>query len=625
MTAGTPLSFCEALEGGRGGDFKIWGATGWPQLGAEGGGMVAGGGARGELRAAAGALRARGMHRASRWAAEQLMGLPPPAAGGGGGGSGSGFPGGLAAAGDEEACALAFFDNQEYQRAAHCLEGVAGEGEWPVAPCLRLHALYLAGEKRREEEETELAGPLGPAAVGNAEAPALERAIAVLLKGGRRPDPFLNYLRGTLLLDLGRRDEARECLLASVRVFPCNWSAWAGLLPLFERVPEEGEPANDEEGPLPEHWMADFFRAALSLELQSNERAMEYLEGLKARFPRSDHVKAQLATAKYNLRLFDEAQQMFLELREKSPHRMEGMDTYSNILYVKEDYAGLSHLAHHAMRTSKFKPETCCIVGNYYSLRMMHEKAVQYFQRALKLNKRYLSAWTLMGHEYVEMKRTEAAIEAYRRAVEINPRDYRAWYGMGQTYEVLHMPHYALHYFRQATRLRPNDARFWCAMGQCYQSEQLNLLDKAVACYQNAERQGDREGIALAKLAELHERRGNMERAYQYHLKNLERLGASGAGGGELVNTLRFLAQFCAETGSLAEAEDYCMRLLDFGGNHREEAKMLLRDIRLHLQPHAEQPGTPEQADPDDDSSGGMDMDTGMDMSPDGSELSYSG
>ena len=78
-----------------------------------------------------------------------------------------------------------------------------------------------------------------------------------------------------------------------------------------------------------------------------------------------------------------------------------------------------------------------------------------------------------------------------------------------------------------------------------------------------------------AKLAELHERRGNMERAYRYHLKNLERLGANGAGGGELVNTLRFLAQHCAETGNLGEAEGYCMRLLDFGGNHREEAKML--------------------------------------------------
>lgn len=54
--------------------------------------------------------------------------------------------------------------------------------------------------------------------------------------------------------------------------------------------------------------------------------------------------------------------------------------------------------------------------GNYYSLRSQHEKAALYFQRALKLNPRYLGAWTLMGHEYMEMKNTSAAIQAYRWA-----------------------------------------------------------------------------------------------------------------------------------------------------------------------------------------------------------------
>lgn len=43
-----------------------------------------------------------------------------------------------------------------------------------------------------------------------------------------------------------------------------------------------------------------------------------------------------------------------------------------------------------------------------------HERAVTYFQRALKLNKRLLSAWTLMGHEYLELKNTTAAVHAYR-------------------------------------------------------------------------------------------------------------------------------------------------------------------------------------------------------------------
>lgn len=57
------------------------------------------------------------------------------------------------------------------------------------------------------------------------------------------------------------------------------------------------------------------------------------------------------------------------------------------------------------------------VSGNYYSLRGDHQKAVVYFQRALKLNPYYLSAWTLMGHEFMEMKNTNAAIHSYRQAI----------------------------------------------------------------------------------------------------------------------------------------------------------------------------------------------------------------
>ena len=84
------------------------------------------------------------------------------------------------------------------------------------------------------------------------------------------------------------------------------------------------------------------------------------------------------------------------------PHRIEGIDAYSNILYVKEDFAKLAHLAHRISNTNKYTPETCCVIGNYYSLKQQHEKAVTYFRRALRLNRDYLSAWTLLGHEYTE-------------------------------------------------------------------------------------------------------------------------------------------------------------------------------------------------------------------------------
>lgn len=55
--------------------------------------------------------------------------------------------------------------------------------------------------------------------------------------------------------------------------------------------------------------------------------------------------------------------------------------------------------------------------GNYYSLKGQHEKAVTYFLKALRLDRRCLSAWTLMGHEFVELKNPGAAVESYRQAV----------------------------------------------------------------------------------------------------------------------------------------------------------------------------------------------------------------
>lgn len=124
-----------------------------------------------------------------------------------------------------------------------------------------------------------------------------------------------------------------------------------------------------------------------------------------------------------------------------------------------------------------------------------------------------------MGHEFMEMKNTPAvaqlnlrddriveAIDAYRTAVTINQRDYRAWYGLGQTYELLSLHYYALFYYRRAMLLRPEDARMWCAMAQCY--DLMGRRAEALRCYEKAHRCGDRERMALPRLAKLHKELG---------------------------------------------------------------------------------------------------------------------
>ena len=68
-------------------------------------------------------------------------------------------------------------------------------------------------------------------------------------------------------------------------------------------------------------------------------------------------------------------QDLFEDLIARDEFQLEGMQVYSHILYIREDFAALSHLAHKAVLVDKYRHETCCIIGNYYSLKQQHHKA----------------------------------------------------------------------------------------------------------------------------------------------------------------------------------------------------------------------------------------------------------
>jgi anaphase-promoting complex subunit 8 len=317
-----------------------------------------------------------------------------------------------------------------------------------------------------------------------------------------------------------------------------------------------------------------------------------------------------IALTFYGKRDFEKARQVFERIQQLNPYRLENLDTFSNILYVMECKAELSHLAHQCVKVDKFRSETCCIVGNYYSLKGQHEKSIIQFQRALKVNFRCLSAWTLMGHEYVEMHKTSAAVHCYRKAIEMNSADYRAWYGLGQTYEMLHLHQYALYYFRKAASLRPADARMWNAVGTCLSrlgtssgSREVSWRSKneAIEAYERAVNCDDAEGLAARELARLHREMGNSTKAahfYLYHLQSRDKsmnhaagdddtASPEGSQGGyndevdvDLAEGLLFVASYYFDKNDLRLAEKYCMRLLDFRGPEGAEAKSILREIR---------------------------------------------
>ena len=288
----------------------------------------------------------------------------------------------------------------------------------------------------------------------------------------------------------------------------------------------------------------------------------------------------------------------------------------------------LSFLAQLATATDKFRPETCCVVGNYYSLKSEHEKAVMYFRRALTLDRNFLSAWTLMGHEYIEMKNTHAAIESYRRAVDVNRKDYRAWYGLGQAYEVLDMSFYALFYYQRAAALRPYDPKMWQAVGSCY--AKMDRADQSIKAFKRAlvagtyyespasnttsfgsvaQRQQQQTGRRildpemLHQIASMYEKLEDMDEAAAYmELTVQQETGNSplqkeegdtedatahdgngeGFGTGVTATTSKarlWLARWAMRNGDLDRADILCGELCQ-DGVEVEEAKALMRDVR---------------------------------------------
>lgn len=294
-------------------------------------------------------------------------------------------------------------------------------------------------------------------------------------------------------------------------------------------------------------------------------------------------MESLVAQAQYNLQNYDEAQALYEDILGRDPFRLEGIEVFSNILFVKEDFTALSQLAHRAAKTDRFRPESCCVMGNYYSLRGQHDKAVDYFERALKLDPSCLAAWTLMGHEHMELKNTNLAVEAYRRAVDLNPKDFRAWYGLGQAYELLKMPFYAVYYYKRAASLRPEDARMWNALGQCYASDQVEQVDLALRCFRKAIENNDPDGIAAHMLARLYCEPGprkDLDAAEKFYLYNLQKLDQSGQPlGADSIEALLFLAGRYRDTNRLAEAQACCERLLDSGGPAKEKAKAIVREL----------------------------------------------
>ncbi|CAO3636213.1 unnamed protein product [Cunninghamella blakesleeana] len=446
---------------------------------------------------------------------------------------------------------------------------------------LRLYARYLLGEKQKEEQHYDVLSVNDNSLAENLELGSIHDELAEAYEGDQPLDAFCLYLFGVVLRQRGENQTAAHMLIESIKQYQYNWSAWKelGTLVVNKKMFNDIQKLLDTK--LSNSIMKDFFLANLTIELHFAKGVFEeYMIPLIGLFPESTYIIGQLAMAYYGNAEYETSQNFFEQIRKQNPYRLDQMDVYSNLLYIKRNQNLLSILAHQSEKIDKCSPETCCIIGNYYSCKREGALAIEYFKRALKLNRSYIWAWTLLGHDYIELKNANAAIECYKRAININPRSYIAWYGLGQAYEVLKLPYYATYYYQKATELKPHDGRMWNALAQCYRL--TNMQNEAQYCYERANESPNPGSydipIQLARIYDKMLKPNKAAELYEKAITDLENQGKNDSE--EIAEGKLYLAKYMIADQRYDVAERYAREVLPFNFPYHEEAKSLLEEIK---------------------------------------------
>lgn len=149
-----------------------------------------------------------------------------------------------------------------------------------------------------------------------------------------------------------------------------------------------------------------------------------------------------------------------------------------------------------------------------------HEKALDCFKRATKLDPRFAAAHNNLGGTLVELGRPEKAIASFKSALRLNPSYAQAHQNMGVALRMLRRHSEAIAHFERALRLKPEDADAHNNLGIAF--AELTQHEQAVACYTRALELKPDLADAHNNLGNAQKAQGRLDDAIQHYTRALQ-------------------------------------------------------------------------------------------------------
>ncbi|KAG9318517.1 TCP-1/cpn60 chaperonin family-domain-containing protein [Chiua virens] len=262
---------------------------------------------------------------------------------------------------------------------------------------------------------------------------------------------------------------------------------------------------HSETSPAPSHWTAAHERAAQ--EVYEQEMVDYYIYDLMRRFARAtramsvydcysclielEHMPSAHQQSSWVLSMVGRAHYERLELNELSgqPVRwsltgISDMEVYSTLLWHLQQSVQLSFLAQELMNIDPHSAQAWIAAGNLFSLQKERSQALSCFRRAAELDPSCAYAFTLSGHESID-EDIDKAISFFQTALRADQRHYNAWYGLGTCYLRTSKIRLAEYHYRKALEIHPHNAVLLGCVGMTVERRgdkvaAYSLFDQAV-------------------------------------------------------------------------------------------------------------------------------------------------
>jgi tetratricopeptide (TPR) repeat protein len=146
-----------------------------------------------------------------------------------------------------------------------------------------------------------------------------------------------------------------------------------------------------------------------------------------------------------------------------------------------------------------------------------NEKAITKLNQAVKANKRFSLAHSLLGEIYEQMQDYHKSVEAYETATQLNPWSFKDYFSLGRVYQTMKEFALAVKAYRRACELKPNHLEANISAAKCLY--EIKDYDQALIY-------GSRAAQIAPNIVELHQLLGNIsdsQKDYEQAVRSYKR------------------------------------------------------------------------------------------------------